>query len=517
MSTSNRTSQAPLIEVHNLTVTETATNTTIVGPLSLSVAAGECLALVGDSGSGKSLTLKALMRLLPAELTTHADRFLLQGQSLVEAGARTWNAARGAEIAIVQQDTGLALDPLHRIEREVSEAARVRIQRVGGSARAYGSTFVAQRLREVGLDTPEELMRRWPHQLSGGQRQRVVLASSLSANPALLLADEPTTALDAEVQNVVLSRLRSFLDDGGGVLLVSHDEAVVRRLADRVLYLNRGQLSQTPDQRVETVAQSRMANTRPTTVTRGAPLCKARDLSFHYASGHGIEGLSLELHAGEVVGLLGESGAGKTTLAKALTGLLPNVRGSLTLDTLAWLELPETSRRHERWRVQWVPQDPLSSFPRGMSVANIVDEAIRAHPLKLSAAGERTAGLRRNRREHVRQRRSELLDAVGLDPMLASRRPLTLSGGQRQRVAIARALAARPQLLICDEPISALDARARDGILQLLADLAKNSGCAVLFISHDREAVRRISDRTLLLEGGRLLDVSDPDESDTNR
>ena len=504
MSASFGGSAGEVLRARNLSVWHRDTRTRLVGPVSFTLGAGECLALVGDSGSGKSLILKALMNLLPADLRVTSDEFSVLGLPLRGSTERAWNTLRGATLALVQQDTGMALDPLKRIEAEVREAAQLAARRDGAARRALDPEWVASRLAEVGVSQPESLLRRWSHQLSGGQRQRVVLASSLSAHPRILLADEPTSALDQDVRDAVLDRLKTFISAGGSVVLVSHDEAVVRELASQVLFLEDGVLRERREKTVEGDERQRVIAQNAQSIRHPESVCIVRGLSVKYASGDGIEGINLTLRSGEIVGLLGQSGAGKTTLARAITGLLPVVQGAVTLGALDWLTLSERERRTHRARMQWIPQDALASFARGMTVANILDEAIRQQ-MRYSDASRHTT--RQVRRHRVLERRRVLLGMVGLDPSLAAAKPSRLSGGQRQRVAIARAIAAEPQLLICDEPISALDARAREGILRLIVNLARQQGCAVLFISHDEDAVRRVSDRVVRLQNGRLADL----------
>ena len=510
MSASFGGSAGEVLRVRNLSVWHRDTRTRLVGPVSFTLGAGECLALVGDSGSGKSLILKALMNLLPAGLRVTSDEFSVLGLPLRGPTERAWNTLRGATLALVQQDTGMALDPLKRIEAEVREAAQLAARRDGAARRALDPEWVASRLAEVGVSQPESLLRRWPHQLSGGQRQRVVLASSLSAHPRILLADEPTSALDQDVRDAVLDRLKTFIGAGGSVLLVSHDEAVVRELSSRVLFLEDGVLRERREKTVEGDERQRVSAHNAQSMRHPESVCVVQGLSAKYASGDGIAGINLTLRSGEIVGLLGQSGAGKTTLARAITGLVPGVQGAVTFGELDWLTLSERERRTHRARMQWIPQDALASFARGMTVANILDEAIRQQ-MRHSNASQHLA--RQVRRHRVLERRRVLLSMVGLDPSLAAAKPSRLSGGQRQRVAIARAIAAEPQLLICDEPISALDAHAREGILGLIVDLARQQGCAVLFISHDEHAVRRVSDHIVRLHNGRLADLDAPSET----
>lgn len=473
----------------------TAAGQLLVGPLSFSVLPGECVALLGDSGSGKTLTLRALLNLLPEGISWTAAEFHIDGRDALQFSERDWQRQRGRAIALVQQDAGEGLDPLKRVQSEVLEAARVHDRRAEPSGRGDQAGALLMR---AGLVNAQSLLTKWPHELSGGMRQRAVLASALSGDPQLLLADEPTTSLDATVQQAVLASLRELKARGLAMLLVSHDPFVVQQIAERTIRL-------TPANEPEVLVAPRLSSrivpaTRPN--ASAAPLLEVRGLHARYsdtrsrsvsnqAEPFALSDVSFSLAAGHILGIVGESGAGKTTLARILTASMTPTSGEVIIDGLPWSHLRERSRRSERWRVQWVPQDPLASFARGMSVADILREALSVAPARPTDVDARIA---------------ELLQSVGLDETMGKRQPKTLSGGQRQRVAIARALATSPQVLICDEAVSALDASAREGIEELLRNLAENQLCSVVFISHDIGVVARVSDELIVMREGRIVE-----------
>lgn len=485
-------SRTSLLRVENLRVLEKHTGRVITGPVSFELVAGECLALVGDSGAGKTLTLRALLGLLPENLFMTADRYDLAGESVLHLNQRAWNDLRGATLALVQQDTGEALDPLRRVQQEVLESA-VRHRQ---SAAKNGSTFAAELLERAGLRHPEGLLRLWPHQLSGGMRQRAVIASALSASPTVLLADEPTTALDATVREKLLTTLTSFKTEGKALLLVTHDMAVVSKIADRVIRLEQGMAV---DPQIVSQTAIKAVARRPEQQT-GIAL-RVQNVSAGYGDGKGIHDVSFVLHRGHTLGVLGESGAGKTTLARVLTGVMQPTAGEVSVDNIAWSQLRERNRRPHRWQLQWVPQDALASFARGMTVEQILEEAL----------GARQSETRRGETHRLKKReRSALVDKllrdVQLDPSLKTRKPRTLSGGQRQRLAIARALATQPNVLVCDEAVSALDAGVRASILDLLRTLAHSRQLATVFISHDVDVIAQVSDELLVMQQGRVVE-----------
>ncbi|MFI5842712.1 dipeptide ABC transporter ATP-binding protein [Catenuloplanes sp. NPDC051500] len=541
---------SPLLEAEGLTVS--FGDDEVVRDVSLHLDAGECLAVVGESGSGKSVTARTMLGLAGSGARVTARRLDFDGTDLRGLSERGWRAVRGRRIGLVLQDALGSLDPLRTVGAEVREAAR---ERRVPPARVHAL------LSDAGIPDPERRAGQYPHQLSGGLRQRSLIASALAAGPELLIADEPTTALDATVQARVLDLLGALVRDGTALLLISHDLSVVARLADRVAVMYGGRIvEQGPTARV--LASPRHPYTRallaaapglhaqgvrlsvpnagrpaagpggcpyaarcalsddrcrdrlpadievrcwypdrpmpvlaPVPLPRppsGAPLLTVDSVGKRFGGFEAVRDVSLRLHAGETLGVVGESGSGKTTVARLVLGLQRPDAGTVRFADLPWSELSERRRRPYRRMIQAVPQDPLSSFDPRHGVARILGEAVAA------------AGVPRGRARADRV--AELLDQVQLAGTVRARRPAELSGGQRQRVAIARALASRPRLIVCDEPVSALDVSVQAQILDLLADLRRDLGMALLFISHDLGVVRHVSDRVVVMNAGRVIE-----------
>ena len=495
-----------------------------VDGISFEIRAGEVVALVGESGSGKSLTARALLGLLP-DSARSAGRIELPGDidaidaeamtAAPPAPSRAWAAIRGARVALVPQDALGALDPLRRVEHEVGDALRLHGLAEGAERRER----VVAALAAAGMPEPQLQLRRRSDHLSGGLRQRALIASALIAEPRLVVADEPTTALDAGHRGRVLGELRRRARDGCGVLLISHDLASVREVADRVLVMRHGAIVEQGDpDRVfdapehpftrELIAASPAGRARgirlldasalataPATPSSAAPPARLRLESVTVSYGRGperhtvLDTVSLEVAAGETLGLIGESGSGKTTLLRTALGLLQPSSGTVEIDGIDRAAADRRARRELRRRIAFVPQDPLDSFPVGASGDRILRDALRA------------AGVEARKR---RDRAGALADEVGLAASDLARPAATLSGGQRQRLAIARALARDPELLLLDEPVSALDLTVQARILDLLDELQERRGTAYLLVSHDDDVIRHMSDRVLRLHRGTL-------------
>ncbi|MEV0193063.1 ABC transporter ATP-binding protein [Kitasatospora purpeofusca] len=506
----------PLVRVEGLRVSFPGAPRPAVDGVTLAVGAGECVALVGESGSGKSVTARSLIGLAGARARVSARTLEVAGSDTASFGERQWRAVRGRRVAMVFQDALTALDPLRTVGAEIAEAARL-----GGTAGPDSGARVVELLTAVGVPEPEARRTQYPHQLSGGLRQRALIASALAADAPLLIADEPTTALDAIVQAQILALLGRLKDEGRGLLLVSHDLAVVAQLADRVLVLRRGEVVESgPAGRVLSAPEhpytrmlldavpsgrprARPAQAPPAApdaaapdagapdAGEAAPVLTGRGLVKSFAPGgpRALDGVGFTLRAGEALGVVGESGSGKTTLARVAMGLSRPDAGEVLLHGRPWSALPERRRRAGRSAIQFVQQDPYASADPRFTVARIIGEAL--------------PGLRRAERA---QRCAELLDQVGLPAELLARRPHQLSGGQRQRVAIARALASGPQVLVCDEPVSALDVSVQAQVLELLDRLRRERGIALLFITHDLAVVRQVADRVLIMRGGSVVE-----------
>ncbi|TDR48175.1 peptide/nickel transport system ATP-binding protein [Pseudomonas brenneri] len=487
-------------------------HTPIIKGISFSLAAGECLALVGESGSGKTVTSRTLSGLSGAGSRVQAERLAFADIDLRQLDDRAWQALRGAQIGFVMQDALGSLDPLRPVGKEIAEPLRLHTQLDRDARQAR----VIELLRSVGVPQPELRALQYPHQLSGGLRQRALIASAIAAGPRLLIADEPTTALDATVQAQVLALLESLRSQAMAMLVVSHDLAVVSRLADRVAVMHHGVIvEQGPVEailhdpqhpytqsllragRAVHFQRPNQAAPKVASVERfDLPLIEARNLQKTFIGPDGqphvaVHNASFSLRAGETLGIVGESGSGKTTLTRMLLGLERPDAGDVWLNGRPWSALNDQQRRQLRQRIQVVFQDPQSSFDPRYTVARVLNEALQV------------AGL--PRREWP-ARTLELLELVRLDASVLDRRPLELSGGQRQRIAIARALAPNPQVLVCDEPVSALDVSVQAQILALLADLKSRLKLACLFISHDLGVINQVSERVLVMKDGEVVE-----------
>ncbi|MEU6413234.1 ABC transporter ATP-binding protein [Microbispora sp. NPDC046933] len=505
---SNPAAGPPLVAVEDLRVSFPAAGVEAVRGLSLSIAPGECVALVGESGSGKSVTARALIGLAGSGAHVRASAFRAGGEDALTFGPREWRRLRGRFAGLVLQDALVSLDPLRTVGAEITEV----LAEHDVVPRPARPERVRALLEAVGVPDPEVRVRQHPHQLSGGLRQRALIASAIAAEPELIIADEPTTALDVTVQAQILRLLADRKAAGTALLMISHDLAVVAAVADRVLVMKDGLVvEEGPAREVLTAPRHdytrallaavpsaspghRRSARSPGAAPRG-PVLAGTGLSVAYGSRRAVDDVSFRLHAGETLGVVGESGSGKTTLARLALGLLAPDAGEVTLRGGPWSALPERRRRPLRPAVQVIAQNPLDSFDPRHTVGRLVADPLSALP-------------KRRRRE----RAAELLGRVGLPPELLGRRPRELSGGQRQRVAIARALASRPEVLICDEPVSALDVSIQAQVLDLLAEIQAEDGTALLFISHDLGVVRHLSDRVMVMKDGRVVEEGDAGE-----
>ncbi|POE02564.1 dipeptide ABC transporter ATP-binding protein [Pectobacterium odoriferum] len=533
-SSSDAPAKTPLLRVDGLSVTFPSPFGPIrsVKNLSFQVNAGEILALVGESGSGKSVTARTLVGLSgegvdvqanAIELTRH-DGSLCDLRYLTD---RDWRAIRGREIGFVLQDALVSLDPLRKIGQEVAEP--ILTHRL--LPREQIPARVAELLTKAGIPDPENRAAQYPHELSGGLRQRALIASALAAGPQLLITDEPTTALDATVQKQVLKVFTALAQAGHGVLLITHDLAVVADVADRVIVMQHGALVEGGEARQILSAPThpytrKLLAAIPTASTRGKWLAgvdplqsgiapSAASLAANHASTdavaltadriavsfkrpdgsrmQAVNQVSLQIKRGETLGIVGESGSGKTTLGKVILALQKPDSGEVRLADNAWSTLTERERRPLRARIQTITQDPLSSFDPQFTVAQILRQPLR---------------LRRDLSDDEKQRRIlTLLEYVGLTPDLLTRRPTALSGGQRQRVSIAQALASDPEILICDEPVSALDVTTQAQVLDLLVALQRQLGLTMLFISHDLGVVQHMSHRIAVMKDGDIVET----------
>ncbi|RNE64179.1 dipeptide ABC transporter ATP-binding protein [Cryobacterium tepidiphilum] len=520
-----------LLHVENLSISFPRGGTPtapVVRDVSFSLESGRALAIVGESGSGKSVIARSLVGLSGDTAAVSADRLEVLGRDARAHTQRDWRALRGKDIGFVLQDALVSLDPLRRVGDELEEALIVH----GVRGRAERRARVIEALTAAGVPEPQLRMRQRAGELSGGLRQRALIAQALVLEPRIIIADEPTTALDATVQAQIIALLGELKGRGQGLIVISHDLAVVSSLADDVLVLRHGEVVEYgPARDVLTDPQHpytrQLIDAVPTAAAKGQRLCGGADDEPRPARRHAdaagrvapalearglcksyrgpdrvtrpvVRDVSFTLRAGTTLGIVGESGSGKSTTAWLALGLTDADAGEVLLDGEPWSALPERDRRGRRQRIQVVYQDPLSSFDPRLSVAGILDDAVRSGESLPTAERQVRVG--------------ELLDAVGLPRSVADRRPLTLSGGQRQRVAIARALAPKPEVIVLDEPVSALDVSIQAQVLDLLADLQERFGLSYLFISHDLGVVYHVSDDVIVLKDGRIVESGTADD-----
>ncbi|MBL6455513.1 ABC transporter ATP-binding protein [Belnapia sp. T6] len=482
----------------------------VVRDVSFALRPGETLALVGESGSGKSLSALATLRLLPAAARVVGGRITLDGTDVLGAGEAALRGLRGGTAGMVFQEPMTSLNPLHHIGRQVAEAITLHGPLAGDALRAR----VLELLRQAGLPRAEERLGAYPHQLSGGQRQRVMIAAALANNPKLLIADEPTTALDVTIQAQILELLADLKRRlGMAMLLITHDLAIVRRHADRVVVMRDGEaveqgetasLFAAPRHPYTQMLLATEPRGRPAPVPEDAPLvAEAEALRVHFPIRRGllrrtvgfvkaVDGVSLAVREGETLGLVGESGSGKTTLGLALLRL-EGSEGAIRFEGRELQPLSRRALRPLRRRMQIVFQDPYGSLSPRLSAGEIIGEGLEVHEPGLSRAAREAAV-------------AAALEEVGLEPGMAGRYPHEFSGGQRQRIAIARALVLKPRLVVLDEPTSALDVTVQAQVVELLRALQARHRLAYLFISHDLRVVRALAHRILVLKDGRVVE-----------
>jgi peptide/nickel transport system ATP-binding protein len=516
-----------LLQVENLRVS--FGDAEVVRGISFTARTGRCLAIVGESGSGKSVTARTLVGLTGPGSRVSADRIDLAGRDLTRQSERSWRAIRGREIGFILQDALVSLDQLRLVGDEITEPLKLH----GWGNRATRQERAVELLGSVGVPEPEVKVRQRPYELSGGLRQRALIASAIALDPRLLVADEPTTALDVTIQAQVLDLLAESKDRGRSIILISHDLSVVARLADEVIVMRGGEvLEQGPAHQVLHRPRHEYTKTLldaiPSEHTRGVRLVRpapgkrvaartrqpagpgravleARQLTKVFRGPDRVnrtvvDDVSFQLFKGETLGIVGESGSGKTTSARMALALLQPTSGEILLHGQPWSALPPSQRRPLRKRIGVVYQDPLSSFDPRWAVGRIITDALRTGSRPPSSRAE------------ARARAIGLLEQVGLGERHLDSAPLRLSGGQRQRVAIARALAPEPEVIVCDEPVSALDVSIQAQVLDLLTDLQDELGVSYLFISHDLGVIHHMSDRILVMKDGRVVESGRADE-----
>ena len=519
----------PLLEVEGLKVEFTTQDgdVTAVHEASLSLAAGETLAIVGESGSGKSTTAMAVIGLLAGNGRVSAGSIRLGGEELVGASESKMRSVRGRRIGLVPQDPMSNLNPVARIGTQVAETLLAH----GLADRKNVDEKVVATLAAAGLPDAGERAKQYPHEFSGGMRQRALIAIGLACQPELLIADEPTSALDVTVQATILDQLGEMTQKlGTAVLLITHDLGLAAERAQQVVVMHRGrvveqgpakQILENPQHPytqslVKAAPSVAMARLRPEDFSSGRAgeeaevdtiaefenVTKQFSVRGRREPFTAVDSVSLKVPRGSTVSIVGESGSGKTTTARMLLKAHEPTSGTVRFEGKDVFALSRAEQREFRQRVQPVFQDPYSSLNPMFTIERIIEE-----PLAFYGKGSR----------HERHRRvRELLDQVALPSDMARRYPSELSGGQRQRVAIARALALKPDLIVCDEPVSALDVLVQDQILRLLGDLQTELGLSYLFISHDLAVVRLISDYVAVMQDGRLVEAATSEEIFTN-
>jgi peptide/nickel transport system ATP-binding protein len=500
----------PLIAIKDLIVSlpPGADRAHAVDGVSLRIHPDEILCIVGESGSGKSLTAHAIMRLLPRGVTASSGEILFEGKDVLRLAPDAMRKLRGAGIAMIFQDPMAALNPVVAIGRQITE--QIRAHRAVSEKDALDQA--AGLLAEMGLKDPKALLKSFPHQLSGGQRQRVMIAMALSLSPKLLIADEPTTALDVTTQAQILKLIKRIQAERQmSVLFITHDFGVVADMADRVAVMRHGRVVE-EGSASDVLGDPKHAYTRAliAAVPRGesalqpvaqdVPLLTVKDLAKNFRRGgffsgakavKAVDRVSLTLARGETLGIVGESGSGKSTLARCVIRLLDPDAGEMLFDGADIAHMGERQLRPLRRRIQMVFQDPFSSLNPRQSVGEIITAGPRAYGEDMKEA---------------RARAADILRLVGLNPETMHRFPHEFSGGQRQRIGLARALMLKPDILIADEPVSALDVTVQAQVLKLLDDVRQQMNLAMLFITHDMRVAAQVCHRVMVMRHGQVVE-----------
>ena len=505
--------KSPLLSVRDLSVAfrQNGEERISVDRVSFDIAEGETVALVGESGSGKSVSALSILKLLPYPAASHpSGQILLNGKDLMSASEPELRRVRGNDVTMIFQEPMTSLNPLHTVERQIAEILKMHQGMSDQAARAR----TLELLHEVGIREPEKRLNAFPHQLSGGQRQRVMIAMALANKPKLLIADEPTTALDVTVQAQILQLLADLKKaQGMSMLFITHDLGIVRKIADRVCVMSKGKIVETGPTReifdnpqheytkhllaAEPKGEPPLADLTAKTVMEGKdvrvwfPIKKGflRKTVDHVKA---VDGIDVTLRAGQTLGVVGESGSGKTTLGLALSRMISS-KGEIRFDGRDIAKFSFSDMRPLRREMQIVFQDPFGSLSPRMTIADIIAEGLLVHEPKLSA-------------DERDERVVAALKEVNLDPETRFRYPHEFSGGQRQRIAIARAMVLNPKFVMLDEPTSALDMSVQAQVVDLLRALQKKHDLAYLFISHDLKVVRALANDVLVMRNGKAVE-----------
>ncbi|MER8432286.1 ABC transporter ATP-binding protein [Mesorhizobium caraganae] len=504
----------PLLSVRDLSVafTQGGNQSVAVDHISFDLAKGETVALVGESGSGKSVSALSVLKLLPYPTASHpSGRILFQGADLLAMNEKQLRSVRGNKITMIFQEPMTSLNPLHTIEQQIVEI--LALHQGMGDRQAKARTLAL--LNEVGIREPEKRLDAYPHQLSGGQRQRVMIAMALANEPELLIADEPTTALDVTVQAQILELLAGLkARKGMSMLFITHDLGIVRKIADRVCVMTKGKIVETGPTK-EIFANPQHAYTKhllaaepkgkpPTANAAAKPVMTGKDIKVWFPIKKGffrttvdnvkaVDGIDVTVRAGQTLGVVGESGSGKTTLGLALARMISST-GTIQFNGSDINQLSFNAMRPLRRELQIVFQDPFGSLSPRMSVSEIIEEGLKIHEPKLSPD---------QRDDKV----VAVLKEVGLDPATRNRYPHEFSGGQRQRVAIARAMVLNPRFVMLDEPTSALDMSVQAQVVDLLRNLQAKHDLAYLFISHDLKVIRALANDVIVMRNGKIVEA----------
>jgi len=507
------TMTAPLLSVRDLSVAfhQGGKESLAVDRVSFEIMPGEVLALVGESGSGKSVTANSILKLLPYPAASHpSGQILFEGKDLLTLPMRDLRSVRGNDITMIFQEPMTSLNPLHSIERQIGEILELHQALTGAPAR----TRILELLNQVGIRDPEKRLKAFPHELSGGQRQRVMIAMALANRPKLLIADEPTTALDVTVQAQILELLAGLKNQHHmSMLFITHDLGIVRKFADRVCVMTKGKIVETGTvEQVFTNPQHAYTRHLLAAEPKGEPppaddkkrvVMQGADIKVWFPIKAGlmrkvvdhvkaVDGIDITLREGQTVGVVGESGSGKTTLGLALSRLISS-KGRISFIGQSIDAYSYAMMKPLRNRLQVVFQDPYGSLSPRMSVGDIIAEGLKVHETSLSY-------------EERDRRVATALEEVGLDPATRWRYPHEFSGGQRQRIAIARAMVLKPRFVMLDEPTSALDMSVQAQVVDLLRDLQSKHDLAYLFISHDLKVVKALANEVIVMRHGKIVE-----------
>ncbi|MDK8182401.1 ABC transporter ATP-binding protein [Paenibacillus sp. UMB4589-SE434] len=517
-----------ILEVNNLSVSFQTRDREVqaVKGVSFELRRGETLGIVGESGSGKSVTARTIMRLLPSPPSyVKSGEITFLGQNLAYMTDKQMEAIRGRDIGMIFQDPMTSLNPTMKIGRQIAESL-IKHQKL---SKKEARQQAVEMLKLVGISNSEARYDQYPHEFSGGMRQRVMIAIALACRPSLLIADEPTTALDVTIQAQILNQMKLIQQQiGTSIILITHDLGVVAGMCDRVAVMKDGVIVETGTTEeifsnpqhpytlkllnaLPRLHEQKKAKPAPL-ITRSAaddrPLLEVRSLKRHFDMGKGnvlkaVNNISFHIHAGETLGIVGESGSGKSTTGRTILRLHEPTGGDVLYKGISINRLTLSEMKVMRRNMQMIFQDPYASLNPRFRVLDIIGEALDVHKL-VATPQER------------QKRVEELLDMVGLDPVMAMRYPHEFSGGQRQRIGIARALAVEPEFIVCDEPLSALDVSIQAQIVKLLEELQHRLGLTYMFIAHDLSMVKHISDRVAVMYRGKIVELAESEELYSN-